>query len=355
MARTVTIPESYKPLYTVWVNGVKYEYPAGETVEVPDGVADVIENDYALDPKEDPDATNAPSYNSLADKPFYEETITLNDTLTWDGNTDGLICADDTFYKVSDIVLTASDVSNGVSLVSSINDIDSTIDLPAEAVQSAFSPSDGFAIIADKVIVVPYDGWDKLDFAFPKAGIYFLNYGGTTRVKSFTVNGYKGFESTQTVVHPIDRKYLPESLQFGSGHKEEVTIECYDDEETTLDGFPEFTTGDLVKIKVDGVEYSLEAYTNEYGLPSAGDPMFGNVGERKHGWGLTVYVGESVTFMGMDGKTHYVSYDAEVVHTIDKKYLPKMDYIPELDSAPTANDFNRLLSYLCEAGYMKNE
>lgn len=54
MARTVTIPENYKPFYTVWVNGAKYEYPAGETVEVPDGVADVIENDYALDPKEDP-------------------------------------------------------------------------------------------------------------------------------------------------------------------------------------------------------------------------------------------------------------------------------------------------------------
>ena len=54
MARTVTIPNNHTPNYSVWVNGVKHTYPAGETVEVPDGVADAIENYYEGLPKEDP-------------------------------------------------------------------------------------------------------------------------------------------------------------------------------------------------------------------------------------------------------------------------------------------------------------
>lgn len=42
MAKTVTIPKHMNP-YRVWVNGVLYEYPAGATVEVPDEVAEIIE------------------------------------------------------------------------------------------------------------------------------------------------------------------------------------------------------------------------------------------------------------------------------------------------------------------------
>ena len=42
MAKIVTIPDCMKP-YVVMVNGRTYIYPAGETVEVPDAVAKVIE------------------------------------------------------------------------------------------------------------------------------------------------------------------------------------------------------------------------------------------------------------------------------------------------------------------------
>ena len=56
MARTVTIPNYVRPHYNVTVNGKRYSFPSGQTVEVPDGIAEIIENDIALDPREDPTA-----------------------------------------------------------------------------------------------------------------------------------------------------------------------------------------------------------------------------------------------------------------------------------------------------------
>lgn len=42
MSKTIKIPASMNP-FVVIVNGVKHEYPAGETVEVPDHIAEIIE------------------------------------------------------------------------------------------------------------------------------------------------------------------------------------------------------------------------------------------------------------------------------------------------------------------------
>ena len=42
MSKTIKIPTSMNP-FVVIVNGVKHEYPAGETVEVPDHIAAIIE------------------------------------------------------------------------------------------------------------------------------------------------------------------------------------------------------------------------------------------------------------------------------------------------------------------------
>ena len=48
--KTVTIPTSMNP-YVVTINNHTYSYPAGETVEVPDEVAAVIEDQEGLKPK----------------------------------------------------------------------------------------------------------------------------------------------------------------------------------------------------------------------------------------------------------------------------------------------------------------
>lgn len=48
--KTVTIPSDYHP-YVVEVNGKVYKYPEGTTQSVPDEVAAVIENYWALYPR----------------------------------------------------------------------------------------------------------------------------------------------------------------------------------------------------------------------------------------------------------------------------------------------------------------
>ena len=62
MSKTIKIPECMSPSFVVVVNGVKYAYPAGETVEVPDHVAKVIEAHVRLQhtakqPESDPGAS----------------------------------------------------------------------------------------------------------------------------------------------------------------------------------------------------------------------------------------------------------------------------------------------------------
>jgi hypothetical protein len=48
--KTITMPTNIDPV-KININGVKYEYRAGETYEVPDSVACVIENIIANEPK----------------------------------------------------------------------------------------------------------------------------------------------------------------------------------------------------------------------------------------------------------------------------------------------------------------
>lgn len=212
-------------------------------------------------------------WEDIKNKPFGEETITVTDTLTWDGNTDGLASAG-IFYKVSDIVLTPADVSNGVSIIMSTGGVFS---IPAEAAQSMFS--DGFAsFFEDAVINVPYDGCDTLGIPFPEAGIYFISPQPNFFAKSFTVNGYKGFKPMQkTVVHPIDKKYLPESLRFYSEEKEEVVIDIVEKEVTGTyyddtqfytsweqEPLPSFVGGDTYIVEFCGGKH--EAYAENFGF-----------------------------------------------------------------------------------------
>lgn len=62
--KTITIP-TYKNPFEVTVNGETYSYTAGETVSVPDEVAEIIENGKALEP------TEAPSTPSGAGKAVF--------------------------------------------------------------------------------------------------------------------------------------------------------------------------------------------------------------------------------------------------------------------------------------------
>lgn len=62
----IYIPPYHKPTIRLTINGVKYEYPSGKTVDVPDNVAAVIRNMIANDPSPFPEdsVTSEPLYVS---------------------------------------------------------------------------------------------------------------------------------------------------------------------------------------------------------------------------------------------------------------------------------------------------
>lgn len=67
MAKTITIPDGYKPLEIV-INGCVYVYMPGETVSVPDEVASVIANMQDQKPEESSEVKQETiSYDPVAD------------------------------------------------------------------------------------------------------------------------------------------------------------------------------------------------------------------------------------------------------------------------------------------------
>ena len=82
MSKVVTIPKDRNP-FIVIVNGVKYSYQAGQEVDVPDAVADVIEKYENAKPKPDP---NAGGGSASVIEPI---TITENGTYEAPNSVDG--------------------------------------------------------------------------------------------------------------------------------------------------------------------------------------------------------------------------------------------------------------------------
>ena len=138
----------------------------------------------------------ASSWNDLDDRPFGEVT-TYGDTLTWDGNTDGLEVFGDVFYKVSDIVPTMEYCANGGAVT--ISDGRSMPFVNKEVMQ------DGTSILISPGGGVPFAVVVTSDADGISPGLYLVSVEGMY-LTSFTINGYNGFETK--VITPIDNKYL---------------------------------------------------------------------------------------------------------------------------------------------------
>lgn len=135
------------------------------------------------------------------------ETTVMGDTLTWDGNTDGLYNAVEMFYHISNAVPTMQDLQNGGSYVSQGETIPFDSSMVADV-------GEGFLNVNSDVFIVTVANSEMQGIVFEKAGVYFADAGvGKTQVRSFTINNYNGFETTE--ITPIPTKYLPEHLQFG--------------------------------------------------------------------------------------------------------------------------------------------
>lgn len=154
-----------------------------------------------IDPKYLPDDIGGvTSWNELEDKPFGE---TYSDTLTWDGNTDGLISvplADDvSLYRISDVSLTEADFINGGSM--SMNDGQTADFTSFDDVYEG----DNFAVFFGEIVWILFEG---NPMAAP-TGVYFIKVvDGSNSIypTSFTINGNNKFLSS---IQKIDKKYLP--------------------------------------------------------------------------------------------------------------------------------------------------
>lgn len=148
---------------------------------------------------------------SGAELPFGEVTK-YGDTVTWGGDISGKVYAqptsEDAVYvvKVSDAVPTAEDCAEGVTAVHS----------EGVTVSEIVFNDDGFGMVNEIVLIVPWGNYQYGDITFPQSGVYFLKTTGEYEgyVTSFTIPGYTGF-ATGTEINTIDPKYLPEALQFG--------------------------------------------------------------------------------------------------------------------------------------------
>ena len=167
-------------------------------VAASDFIADTTNEDYPYRAKiaiEGATAEMKPDVSfSLADvtsgifAPVAESYGGGGDTLTWDGNTEGLENIGGLLYKVSDAVPTAEYCIGGATISVSTG---ASVEIPAEDMESCCA-EDGL-INADLFLCVPYDGYLGDGFTANK-GTYFVKE-GEIYVTSLTIPNYTGFGS----------------------------------------------------------------------------------------------------------------------------------------------------------------
>lgn len=121
-----------------------------------------------------------------------------SDTLTWDGNTEGLLYFDlvgdgsTLLVKVSDSVPTKDDFAQGYAY-ETFTGAHANVDDELLNVFLGSFKADGFAA-AENFFIVPQDNYAFTDWGieiiFPKKGVYFI---GPDYIETFTIPGYTGF------------------------------------------------------------------------------------------------------------------------------------------------------------------
>lgn len=139
-----------------------------------------------------------------------------DDTLTWDGNTEGLANAVDVFYKVSDSTPTLTELNSETIVNFSNGSSYSNVVFSAgyDGIYAAQNPNGGpscVVVVQESAAGVDVGG----GLVFPESGTYF-----TLGIASFTINGYNGFVSKTTELVKIDPKYLPDGIGGGISSSE---------------------------------------------------------------------------------------------------------------------------------------
>ena len=187
------------------VKGTDY-YTEADKQEMVNNVLSELSTDW-----EQNDATKA---DYIKNRTHYEEITTVNEPLniTWDGNTEGLVCVDDIFYKVSDLVLTDEQIKS-----STLTLTDGTI-IPADAMAEAWEEfiaqgnvTEEYVVLFPMIAFIRKENVMYKDLAtFSEPGIYFITEFPQIQVSTFTTT--EPVEHTATVVHKLDKKYLPDNI-----------------------------------------------------------------------------------------------------------------------------------------------
>lgn len=158
---------------------------------------------------------------------FGGEIEVPGDTLTWDGNTDGLLCVMDALYKVSDAVPPIERIAaNSVTVRypdgqerkfeftdSNIQIYDTNAGFPAGFTQINLTASDDQDLGVFTIVDEDFVGVDTMGASFPEVGVYVFPNEYFTPV-SLTIPGYTGFPTK--AIKPIDKKYLPADIGGGN-------------------------------------------------------------------------------------------------------------------------------------------
>lgn len=201
-------------------------------------------------------------WDHVSDKPFVKVG---GDTLTWDGNTEGLEVFQGAYYKVSDAAPTMADLANGVTMTlhSNVLGIEISETISAENI----GEEDGLIIFINSpesqsmpVVIVLADVNEE-DFSLSK-GTYFIGEPAEFIARSLTIPGYTGFAKEQ-----IDPKVLPESLQFGKTTVQGDTLEWDGNTEGLVSAADiYYKISDAVPTKADcanGIEYDGDVVDGE--------------------------------------------------------------------------------------------
>ena len=182
----------------------------------------------------------------IPDKPF---VVSGGDTLTWDGNTSGLVSDDSgMFYKVSDVTPSIGDFSNGGSVTFDMGGVVDSATFDSTGViemgTNVYGHMEGTFIVALEDNVS--DGYG----VYPEKGIYFIvNPNVPLTVTSLTIPGYTGF-----ITEKLDPKVLPDGINkqtvFYCGFFEQTYL--YSDQalstKVTVDQFVEAAVSGTISI-----------------------------------------------------------------------------------------------------------
>ena len=143
-----------------------------------------------------PKGGGASSWNDLPDRPVVLEGTP--DTLTWDGNTEGLVSIknDDMIVcKVSDATPSIEDCANGATMV--VSSLYGGSDAAELAAEDIVSLADGLVAIGEVFSVretaLNVEHADLGGIIFTEPGTYFMAMEGAFYVSSLTIPGYTGF------------------------------------------------------------------------------------------------------------------------------------------------------------------